>query len=847
MNAHGHEEIAEVAGIPCMMLLLKGKRTDNKENNKWLTDENQLRAFYLGNWLTDYSQVIDPVSIYKLVYHADEIIDSLINSFETLSRTVMASLGSDNVASNLKKNVEQKVLETSWKSEIVLFLNKKRNQLLSFKRRLLPKIKKIIADPNDLRRSYLFDTARMFVKIKGYFTFCDPKSLGKAHLDPKSYFEIFDVLFGQYYPHEHFDRPLKVDDVTKYDDAPDPEDSTMYAYLSQSKKYIADLLLELEFTYFSKIVALEDKDSLSKEEQHLLNLNLAKFGHAIHAVEDFFAHSNFVEQVAIVHNDLIPVEDDQLYFFSRRLAKTNDPKSSPKPDEYIYENKIVTGSFDFKDTAISLSHLLGWDHVFEKKEPAETGTWENLFNEFIEDLGNPLLLQVYRSFIIPFDQMNRLIDNLYQLFAHPEQNRENPLFKKFKDIEEVLESYGDDAIESIGKKQLSDETRNWLLKDSFYSQPENKEIGDLVIKYVLSVWRLIKVCKTTYRASKVVLFLVELLTMPEVTLAAKTKAKLRDVAKDKAIEIAMDKLKSQVLGSALQYALSPVDTLVFASRELWYHSFERDRLGCHSLLAKDHETDFLYKPMMECAKAVHYVIVEKMMRPRLSGNEYCDWHELIDFYLSHPNYMTTETGLQEIVRIKGEFKFISCVHQIKGKPKTLAEVFGDIESDPNISLQLLPKVVLSKTFNANNLSSDDEYRYLLQCIYPSMEVDGSCGLLDWPFPEGSYLVIPTETIFPVRDVQLIANMPKLWYKDVIVNGWEIFRGYNRKTNSIIEKENINQFYRDKVIDESQVSYRLNDKGASYSRRVLENNYIATMKPLYKLTDVQLETFKTLRF
>ena len=56
MNTHGHEEIAIEAGLPQLKEAFAGLGYDSP----------RLQAFYLGNWIADISQIVDPGAIANL-------------------------------------------------------------------------------------------------------------------------------------------------------------------------------------------------------------------------------------------------------------------------------------------------------------------------------------------------------------------------------------------------------------------------------------------------------------------------------------------------------------------------------------------------------------------------------------------------------------------------------------------------------------------------------------------------------------------------------------------------------------------------------------------------------------
>ena len=83
MNTKGHESVADAAGIPLLEEAL------GKENRS-------IRALYLGNWLTDVSQAVDPVAYAsgsaKLAGEMDTVVDALKKATEDFLKELLPTL-----------------------------------------------------------------------------------------------------------------------------------------------------------------------------------------------------------------------------------------------------------------------------------------------------------------------------------------------------------------------------------------------------------------------------------------------------------------------------------------------------------------------------------------------------------------------------------------------------------------------------------------------------------------------------------------------------------------------------------------------------------------------------------
>jgi hypothetical protein len=114
-------------------------------------------------------------------------------------------------------------------------------------------------------------------------------------LDKNEVKQVFDVLYTQYFPHEHLDfPPLPPHLPQRGDRNPSQVPVTgggqprrVLAYVDQHLDYIADLLTRVERDWAH--AAAQGADPARRREL------VARFGHASHALEDWFFHSNFVE------------------------------------------------------------------------------------------------------------------------------------------------------------------------------------------------------------------------------------------------------------------------------------------------------------------------------------------------------------------------------------------------------------------------------------------------------------------------------------------------------------------------------------------------------------------------
>ncbi|WP_144499689.1 hypothetical protein [Bacillus sp. FDAARGOS_235] len=99
---------------------------------------------------------------------------------------------------------------------------------------------------------------------------------------------IFDWAFTQYYPHEHIDFPPYLEGI-------DQQRHPLYkqskrgliGYLEEQIQYISEELSKIEYEWV--------KNRNLSPSHPIRHDILVKLGHILHAVEDYFFHSNFIE------------------------------------------------------------------------------------------------------------------------------------------------------------------------------------------------------------------------------------------------------------------------------------------------------------------------------------------------------------------------------------------------------------------------------------------------------------------------------------------------------------------------------------------------------------------------
>jgi hypothetical protein len=325
MDTHGHHECAEDAGLP---LIEAGLRRAGKEH--WRTG-----AFYLGNWITDVQQAVDPGPYDSVAAGVRSGVQGVIDAINSLEHNGLPNFIRDQFArpfADFLRRIQAatSALEGGQQSRVA----------------------------KSLKKAFL---------VGGYFKFVHPEEKGlKARMDYHAFKHVYTTCFTQYYPHEHLDRPARtVGSKTVYETAVEESTTTpdrrgtgskplsphIYKFLKQDIQIAAGLIAQLDRDWAKRTFSKTGQPWPDADADKDWNLGLARLGHAVHALEDYFAHSNFVEHALKAKEKTItgghPGE-----VFSKRLQKLNGDGSVGGPEPHV-----VTGYFDSWDTLHSLSHV----------------------------------------------------------------------------------------------------------------------------------------------------------------------------------------------------------------------------------------------------------------------------------------------------------------------------------------------------------------------------------------------------------------------------------------------------------------------------------------------------------
>jgi hypothetical protein len=602
VNTAGHRGVAEAAGVP---LLEEAIRAVDEKFGK-------PEALKLGNWLTDVSQAIDPVAYAGARDKAQLIIDRYLG---TVMNFVLNRVEGKQYVPNLVGQVARdalKVVHTRAHTAVAVLLGDKPAESGA--------IGAVVSDA---------------VVLKGYFEFVHPEEEGGEQRIPLAIFqELIKQQFTQYFPHEHVDRPLeRLNPTVVYASALDhgPRSNPveqrapdLYRYLRDHLDILARSLTELELDWQASVRQSGGTGSLATFEFQSL---LARLGHLLHTIEDFFAHSNFVELYATgAWDDLQPkgLEAKDAEILARRLRRF-DPTNPESTDS---ENYVVTGYFDFSDTQVSLAHVA--DELLGM-------TWRDPDRRF----GDAARTVQNLSYARVEEECYEWLYSVNQLFGDPEKalkDDNNRVAQQYKEI------FGED-IETLKKAQTQGAVIESLLSQTNFAKHIPSEIIARLRNVVLLLHKVIAVKNLTMTVYHALDFFIKLFTVPLELFRETLKGATFDFLKESSLYVAKEVLLYDVLLAG-----------------------KHDRIGSHSLLAKDTGNEWLYKYQRACATAAHYMIVDQFcvyfraVNSEEPGSA-VDWQRFLDQLCVNPlwarhgvSFELTLAGLQEIPRDRTPLK-----------------------------------------------------------------------------------------------------------------------------------------------------------------------------------------------
>lgn len=578
-------------------------------------------AFYLGNWIADNSQVVDRRFYQALGKWATKTpLDDLFDKFVWDAPSWL-----DDVA---------EVLEPQYLKDLRGGLERARQSL----RNAFQTIGTAAKDGS------LEKGTKALFKVLGYGRFVAPASPnGPPRMDPASYTHVFEKLFVQYLPHTHLDRPPEGNSFAsalakaprnKFTKPAQLSQGDLYSYLRDDIEIAAGSLAYLDagqngiephrswaagtFHPLRKTFIDQDGKECAVDDKDLSwNYHLSLLGFTVHAAEDFFAHSTFIDHAhgllpASYRRVQVAEESERL---ARRLKRWDPNYSESNWNQLPNDTHIVTGYFDGRDTLISLAHQIEHLIEFDRSKAGKK----------IDDA-------------IEYDY-KKLLNDLLALTSDPQNEiaKANPKGQGYSEdtanvaAKWLWDKYGNDVQRLVhGDDKLNQYVDAFIAEGPLSTAPpsikEALRLGTKIFGQTRGAFNI-------YKSLKALLEFVE--------------APYDFIAKY---------LRTEVIAKQVR---------AYVTR--WFGEFFGTmRIGCHSLLAKDDEASLFNQAAMECASAVHWYIIKTMARHGVPKTEkvcrsaddqqctnivYCsqwiDWLELLEFFLAHP-LAKVHTELEEV-------------------------------------------------------------------------------------------------------------------------------------------------------------------------------------------------------
>lgn len=111
----------------------------------------------------------------------------------------------------------------------------------------------------------------------------------KLRIPDNECLRLFKRYFTQYYPHEHLDYPPALDPQDLVRRHRELRRTRLLGYLEEQLQYVSELLTSVEVQWKNARRVHPRRDAAPRHDV------LVELGHALHAVEDYFFHSNFAE------------------------------------------------------------------------------------------------------------------------------------------------------------------------------------------------------------------------------------------------------------------------------------------------------------------------------------------------------------------------------------------------------------------------------------------------------------------------------------------------------------------------------------------------------------------------
>ncbi|MEO7414117.1 MAG: hypothetical protein ABIZ81_12255 [Opitutaceae bacterium] len=693
MNTHGHHRVADEAGLP---------RLRQAFADLGVKDVN-LTAFYLGNWLTDLSQVLDP-NPGLLSFLAGEIGDKIDQEMgpvlAALHAFVDEQIGAADVPGDTPPSGYLDEKSAAWIKTAKAAMNSVANEGVKDFGHAMKQLVQLLAGMGKSGSPGLNDFLTAAVRFTAYKKFAHPdKKLGKPGLDFRVFTEVFDRNFTQYFPHEHVDRPhcdstldpscvaswgpeaalkspkrLFANRLANDKYSGGDSDPSIYTFLEETRRVVSGALARLDRDW-AAVYLTTGSDHSGDTAFHA---GLADLGHALHAVEDFFAHSNFIEHAAALRGEkylrgqlygdvrsqpssratlAVSQSDHAAVKVMRRLKRYAPGIETQEKIGWAFlpdEHSIVTGYFDGWDTLMSLLHA--FEELFPPPEPVDAAD---------------IVTDYFRRYAA--DRVEEVTGPLAAIVATVKG--ETAEGRLSRELGMLLEYYSANLdLDALDVTAAKNEISAKIKRDRLFPGVPPAMISTIVVLVFGLVDRRAvrnlqagRIGWNLYKLSKA---LNELTENPLKFLIEPLKIREREGAWFH-LKFATRWINKIVLDPRF-------DALRFGLRTRVHAGLGGYRIGSHSLLAKDYHDEPLFPQAFNCARSLHWYIVDNLCRwgdqewlkSAAEDGRWVDWHELLGHFLKHPRtYAPKPVVKQEVIEIHG-FEF----HQVELEDETFRSI-----------------------------------------------------------------------------------------------------------------------------------------------------------------------------
>ena len=766
MDTTGHHSIAQAVGQKYLIEAIKAA------NKKAL----RIEAFYLGNWLTDVSQAVDPRAYRDAADAAKGLLAQVGPLFDRMVHDA-----------------------PSWMRELATFafdLDGVRKKLRDAQKKVENEINAVLVAGE---KGELAKTFKAAFKFMGYIKFVLDDKGQPTKMDKAVFDGIIDADYTQYFPHEHLDRPAvgqngqkKEIYAAKKADHPlskritSPAQKTdLYKYLRNGIKVAAGHFASLDgiaapdgkkvswavgtfHPNYSEFTDSTGKQQAVDDTNLAWNLQLARLGHALHAVEDFFAHSTFVEHaipaLPTTYNQVQRWADRSNILggevLARRLKEWKDGIKEDAWSSLPNDPCVVTGYFDKWDTMVSLLHAAG--HLFEW--PTDTP----------QAHADSILEYNYKKIVT--DTLDFVTDPV-RVWKDPANDDKAPGYDKDKAnvIAKALQEKGERDLSLIGG--------------------DNKTLN-VAIQIALEL-PLMKALPADVKASfeKTVRGLGQ--AVGAVSLGITLYGALKDIA--------------LLVTNPLAWVQKYVPDFVWKHLKDYGHVYVRrlienylgaQRIGCHSLIAKDTGPELLHDAATSCAKAVHWYVMYQMGRHGRDAikaaqvarggdgrkeknpivlSQGLDWLELLESYLGHPfatvavtsTKFQVSTSILHVTAPGGGGMSSDSLGSLGMKYGPKAKLPGPVWKRMKEQGLLYWEVIADENFPTLGMSRPERQKTINRVLEnqgTGVKVSDGVNLA---FKPGLLLTIP----YQPADLPAI-TVPagkRMWWQPVILKGWDVIQ------------------------------------------------------------------------